>query len=150
MAGRKKSGAGDAEGRRAERAGVPELPLFIPLKKGSRERDYNTKLISPLSADLLILWTVQDSNLPPPHCKCGALPDELTALLLFAHNVNYYTQRRIFFHPPYGVTMEDCFFFIASVMTWSRKSEKSTCPALSAFGSSDSSVSPGSVFISSR
>ena len=24
-------------------------------------------------------WTVQDSNLPPPHCKCGALPDELTA-----------------------------------------------------------------------
>ena len=26
-----------------------------------------------------IWWTVQDSNLPPPHCKCGALPDELTA-----------------------------------------------------------------------
>src|SRR3989344_3590000 len=26
-----------------------------------------------------ILWTVPDSNRSPPHCKCGALPNELTA-----------------------------------------------------------------------
>ena len=24
-------------------------------------------------------WTVPDSNRSPPHCKCGALPNELTA-----------------------------------------------------------------------
>ena len=26
-------------------------------------------------------WTVPDSNRLPPHCKCGALPSELTALI---------------------------------------------------------------------
>ncbi len=25
------------------------------------------------------MWTLQDSNLPPPACKAGALPDELRA-----------------------------------------------------------------------
>jgi len=36
--GGKKSGAGDAVGRRAERAGVPEWSLPIPLEKGSRKQ----------------------------------------------------------------------------------------------------------------
>ena len=30
-----------------------------------------------------IWWTLQDSNLPPPHCKWGALPDELRAQKLY-------------------------------------------------------------------
>lgn len=27
-------------------------------------------------------WTVSDSNRPPPACKAGALPDELTARVM--------------------------------------------------------------------
>ena len=55
---------------------LPEVPLgtsYGPQHKKSTHRQ----------GGFFMLWTVQDSNLPPPHCKCGALPDELTARMLY-------------------------------------------------------------------
>ncbi len=103
--------------------------------------------IPPLKA-VFHLWTVQDSNLPPPHCKCGALPDELTAqsaTIVTEEIIHEYYFFSTFF------TMLNYFFCVsASERMWSMKSLNSTFPAFNAFGRSELSVNPGRVFISSR
>lgn len=42
----------------------------------------------PLKGFFCCVWTRQDSNLPPPACKAGALPDELRALVIYIFTRN--------------------------------------------------------------
>jgi hypothetical protein len=64
-------------------AQTPSYGIFAakPLRgNGTRvlfKRFTNTKRQSETA--FLYWWTLQDSNLPPPRCKRGALPDELRA-----------------------------------------------------------------------
>lgn len=64
-------------------------------------------------------WTVQDSNLPPPHCKCGALPDELTALKHFVIKIfgrPFYTENGLAHNSDY-LNILPYYFKRASLIT---------------------------------
>ena len=55
----------------------PKMPWRDLAEMGARARAFGAGEVNLSSNSEL--WTVPDSNRSPPHCKCGALPNELTA-----------------------------------------------------------------------